>query len=61
MEIKQSERRSEQRKITDLYYSVEFSIKGLDYLYQFKLRYITKWSVHNGKGRFTDPAAYKSC
>ena len=42
METKQSERRSEQRKITDLYYSVEFSIKGLDYLYQFKLRDISE-------------------
>ncbi len=38
---KKNERRGEQRKITDLYYSVEFSIKGLAYLYQFKLRDIS--------------------
>ncbi|MGB9499790.1 MAG: PilZ domain-containing protein [Dissulfuribacterales bacterium] len=39
---KKDERRGEQRKITDLYYSVEFSIKGLAYLYQFKLRDISQ-------------------
>ena len=39
---KQDERRGEQRKITDLYYSVEFSIKGLEYFYQFKLRDISQ-------------------
>ena len=42
METKQTERRSEQRNITDLYYSVEFSIKGLNYIYQFKLRNISQ-------------------
>ena len=42
MENKQTERRSEERNITDLYYSVEFSIKGLDYIYQFKLRDISQ-------------------
>ncbi|WDN87786.1 hypothetical protein BuS5_00754 [Desulfosarcina sp. BuS5] len=39
---KKDERRGEQRKITDLYYSVEFSIKGLAYFYQFKLRDISQ-------------------
>ena len=42
METKQTERRSEERNITDLYYSVEFSIKGLNYIYQFKLRDISQ-------------------
>ena len=31
------ERRAESRNIIDTYYSVEFSIKGLDTFYQFKL------------------------
>lgn len=36
------ERRNKQRKITDQYYSVELSIKGLDFIYQFKLRNISQ-------------------
>jgi hypothetical protein len=31
------ERRSEPRKITDLYYSVEFPLKELNTIYQFKI------------------------
>jgi len=42
METQQTERRSEQRNITEIYYSVEFSIKGLNYIYQFKLRDISQ-------------------
>ncbi len=42
MEKQKDERRSEQRKITDMYYSVEFALKGLDYIYQFKLRDISQ-------------------
>ena len=37
-----TERRSESRKVPEEYYSVEFSIKGLDYIYQFKLRDISQ-------------------
>ena len=31
------ERRSEPRDIVDKFYSVEFSLKGIDFVYQFKL------------------------
>ena len=33
----QIERRSEPRKVTDLYYSVEFALKELGTVYQFKI------------------------
>lgn len=32
-----TEQRSEKRILIDQYYSVEFSLKGLDYTYQFKI------------------------
>lgn len=32
-----AEKRLERRVLVDQYYSVEFSLKGLDYLYQFKI------------------------
>jgi hypothetical protein len=35
------ERRSEPRKLTDRFYSVQFTIEGLGYIYQFKLRDIS--------------------
>jgi len=40
-----AERRSESRKVPEKYYSVEFSIKGLNYIYQFKLRDISEKGV----------------
>lgn len=39
---KKTERRSEPRKTPEKYYSVEFALKGLDYIYQFKLRDISE-------------------
>ena len=42
MDNYKTERRSESRKEPEKYYSVEFSIKGLDYIYQFKLRDISE-------------------
>lgn len=38
---KSTDRRSEYRNLADLYYSVELSIQGMDYTYQFKLRDIS--------------------
>lgn len=32
------EKRSEERTLVDLYYSVEFSVRGVDCVYQFKIR-----------------------
>ncbi len=31
------EKRSEQRNIVDKFYSVEFALKGMDFVYQFKI------------------------
>jgi len=45
MSNNKAERRSELRKVPEKYYSVEFSIKGLDYIYQFKLRDISEKGV----------------
>ena len=45
MSNNKAERRSESRKVPEKYYSVEFSIKGLDYIYQFKLRDISEKGV----------------
>jgi len=42
MDNNRTERRSEPRKTPEKYYSVEFSLKGLDYIYQFKLRDISE-------------------
>ena len=46
------QRRFEPGGIIDQYYSVEFSVKNTIFLYQFRIRNITKRNMCIGKGRF---------